>query len=58
MKFIIKLFPEIIIKSTPIRKRFIKILRKNIRTIVRRVDENIDVSGVLDHIDVTTMMRF
>ena len=54
MKFIIKLFPEIIIKSTPVRKRFIKMLRKNIRTIVRRVDEDIDVSGVWDHIEVTT----
>ena len=54
MKFIIKLFPEITIKSAPVRKRFIKMLRKNIRTIVRRVDEDIDVSGVWDHIEVTT----
>lgn len=54
MKFIIKLFPEITIKSAPVRKRFIKMLRKNIRTIVRRVDENIDVSGVWDHIEVNT----
>ncbi|WP_163372965.1 tRNA uracil 4-sulfurtransferase ThiI [Endozoicomonas acroporae] len=54
MKFIIKLFPEITIKSAPVRKRFIKMLRKNIRTIVKRVDENIDVCGVWDHIEVTT----
>ena len=54
MKFIIKLFPEITIKSAPVRKRFIKMLRKNIRTILKRVDENIDVSGVWDHIEVTT----
>ncbi len=54
MKFIIKLFPEITIKSAPVRKRFIKMLRKNIRAIVRRVDEDIDVSGVWDHIEVTT----
>ncbi|WBA82454.1 tRNA uracil 4-sulfurtransferase ThiI [Endozoicomonas sp. GU-1] len=54
MKFIIKLFPEITIKSTPVRKRFIKMLRKNIRTILKRVDENIDVCGVWDHIEVTT----
>lgn len=54
MKFIIKLFPEITIKSTPVRKRFIKMLRKNIRTILKCVDENIAVSGVWDHIEVTT----
>lgn len=54
MKFIIKLFPEITIKSAPVRKRFIKMLRKNIRTILKRVDENIDVCGVWDHIEVTT----
>ncbi|WP_257295969.1 tRNA uracil 4-sulfurtransferase ThiI [Endozoicomonas sp. YOMI1] len=54
MKFIIKLFPEITIKSAPVRKRYIKMLRKNIRTILKRVDGNIDVSGVWDHIEVTS----
>nr|MDT0253278.1 tRNA uracil 4-sulfurtransferase ThiI [Endozoicomonas sp.] len=54
MKFIIKLFPEITIKSAPVRKRFIKMLRRNIRAILKRVDENIDVSGVWDYIEVTT----
>ena len=54
MKFIIKLFPEITIKSAPVRKRFIKMLRKNIRTILKRVDENIDVSGSWDYIAVLT----
>ncbi len=54
MKFIIKLFPEITIKSAPVRKRFIKLLRKNIRAILKRVDENITVSGRWDQIEVTT----
>ncbi len=54
MKFIIKLFPEITIKSTPVRKRFIKILRQNIRSILKNIDEKIEVSGVWDYIEVTT----
>ncbi|WP_067515435.1 tRNA uracil 4-sulfurtransferase ThiI [Endozoicomonas ascidiicola] len=54
MKFIIKLFPEITIKSAPVRKRFIKMLRQNLRTILKRVDEDIDVSGTWDYVEVTT----
>ncbi len=54
MKFIVKLFPEITIKSAPVRKRFIKQLRKNIRKTLKRADENIEVTGVWDYIEVTT----
>lgn len=54
MKFIIKLFPEITIKSAPVRKRFIKHLRKNIRKILKEIDPMAEVSGVWDHIELTT----
>ena len=54
MKFIIKLFPEITIKSTPVRKRFIKQLRRNIRSVLKPLDENIEASGTWDYIEVTT----
>lgn len=54
MKFIIKLFPEITIKTPPVRKRFIKQLRKNIRTVIKRVDENVEVTGSWDFIELTT----
>ncbi|WP_422442499.1 MULTISPECIES: tRNA uracil 4-sulfurtransferase ThiI [unclassified Endozoicomonas] len=54
MKFIIKLFPEITIKTPPVRKRFIKQLRKNIRTILKRVDEDIEVAGTWDFIELAT----
>ncbi|WP_263080757.1 tRNA 4-thiouridine(8) synthase ThiI [Endozoicomonas sp. Mp262] len=54
MKFIVKLFPEITIKSAPVRKRFIKQLRKNIRKVLKSADENIEVTGVWDYIEVTT----
>ena len=54
MKFIIKLFPEITIKSSPVRKRFIKQLRRNIRSILKPLDEKIEASGTWDYIEVTT----
>ncbi|MGL5526715.1 MAG: tRNA uracil 4-sulfurtransferase ThiI, partial [Aeromonas veronii] len=40
MKFIIKLFPEITIKSKSVRQRFIKILQGNIRNVLRRFDDD------------------
>ena len=43
MKFIIKLFPEIMIKSDSVRKRFIKILTSNIRNVLLRETENVAV---------------
>ena len=39
MKFIVKLFPEIMIKSETVRKRFAKILTSNIRNILQKYDE-------------------
>ncbi|WP_257275006.1 MULTISPECIES: tRNA uracil 4-sulfurtransferase ThiI [unclassified Endozoicomonas] len=54
MKFIIKLFPEITIKTPPVRKRFIKQLRKNIRNVLKRVDEYVEVAGTWDFIELAT----
>ncbi len=52
MKFVIKLFPEITIKSSPVRKQLVKQLRRNIRTVCRTVDEAIEVSGKWDMLEV------
>ncbi|MCL7677604.1 hypothetical protein M8369_26790, partial [Klebsiella pneumoniae] len=43
MKFIIKLFPEITIKSQSVRLRFIKILTGNIRNVLKNYDETLAV---------------
>ncbi|QLB20317.1 tRNA 4-thiouridine(8) synthase ThiI [Vespertiliibacter pulmonis] len=52
MKFIIKLFPEIMIKSDSVRKRFIKILTSNIRNVLLRETENVSVVRHWDFIEV------
>ncbi|WP_312950167.1 tRNA uracil 4-sulfurtransferase ThiI [Superficieibacter sp.] len=52
MKFIIKLFPEITIKSQSVRLRFIKILTGNIRNVLKHYDEDLAVVRHWDHIEV------
>lgn len=54
MKFIVKLFPEITIKSQSVRLRFVKILSSNIRNVLKNIDEDIAVVRLWDHITVRT----
>ena len=56
MKFIIKLFSEITIKSPPVRKRFVKQLRRNIRTVCKPLDEQVTATGTWDVIHVETRL--
>ncbi len=52
MKFIIKLFPEITIKSQSVRLRFIKMLATNIRNVLKLCDNTLAVVRHWDHIEV------
>lgn len=52
MKFIIKLFPEITIKSQSVRLRFIKILTTNIRNLLKQYDETLAVVRHWDFVEV------
>ncbi|EKT54331.1 tRNA uracil 4-sulfurtransferase ThiI [Providencia burhodogranariea] len=52
MKFIIKLFPEITIKSQSVRLRFIKILTSNIRNVLKSSGKEIAVVRHWDNIEV------
>ena len=53
MHFIVKLFPEITIKSAPVRKRMIRQLRDNLRRLFRPLHEQIVVDRDWDKIEVT-----
>ena len=52
MKFIVKLFPEIIMKSDSVRRRFVKILSHNIKAVLCHVDEQVLVIRHWDFIEV------
>lgn len=52
MKFIVKVFPEIIMKSDSIKKRFIKVLWGNIQSVLMQYDKTIKVVRHWDFIEV------
>ncbi|AOT09660.1 tRNA uracil 4-sulfurtransferase ThiI [Pseudoalteromonas luteoviolacea] len=56
LKFIVKLHPEIVIKSKSVRKRFTKILEKNIKLLLGRVDEKVFVKNNWDNITVVSQL--
>lgn len=55
MKFIVKPHPEIFVKSDSVRKRFTKILERNIRNIIQRQTESVAVFNRRDHIEVSAI---
>ncbi|KZY32076.1 MULTISPECIES: tRNA uracil 4-sulfurtransferase ThiI [unclassified Oleiphilus] len=52
MKFVVKLFPEITIKSKPVRQRLVKQLRQNISAVLKKEFEDVKVQGFWDKIEV------
>ena len=52
MLFLVKLFPEITIKSRSVRRRLVRLLRRNIKSVLRRHGEQLRVSGEWDLIEV------
>ncbi|MBN6065086.1 tRNA 4-thiouridine(8) synthase ThiI [Aggregatibacter actinomycetemcomitans] len=57
MKFIVKLFPEIMIKSESVRKRFVKMLTGNIRNVLAKHDDTIAVVKHWDYIEVRSKIE-
>lgn len=54
MKFIVKFYPEITIKSRPVRKQFTKQLRDNLRHQLRAVDPDVQIQRDWDKLVVET----
>lgn len=52
MKFIVKLFPEIIIKSKPVRRQFTRQLHSNLCAVLKAVDPDIKVQRDWDRLVV------
>jgi thiamine biosynthesis protein ThiI len=56
MKFIVKYFPEITIKSKPVRRRFVSQLAENLRAVLRDLDPDIIVHKQWDKLLVETTL--
>jgi thiamine biosynthesis protein ThiI len=54
MKFVVKYFSEIAIKSKPVRRCFISQLTENIRSILRDIDTEVVVTKSWDRLFVET----
>ncbi|MBD3821013.1 MAG: tRNA 4-thiouridine(8) synthase ThiI [Thiotrichales bacterium] len=52
MKFIIKLFPEIMVKGTSVKKKMVSQLHDNLRTQLLRLDDSIALKRFWDKIEV------
>lgn len=52
IEFIIKLHPEIVIKSNSVRKRQTKLLERNLKTILVQVEPSVRVNNNFDHLTV------
>ncbi len=54
MRYLIRFFPEITIKTRPVRHRLIQVLRRNLRIMLRRINSGISVTGDWDILEVQT----
>ena len=52
MKFIVKLFPEIIIKGGPEKKRIVTMLSENVKRLLHRIDRDIKVKRFHDKLEI------
>lgn len=52
MQFVVKLFPEITIKSPPVRKRFIRQLRDNLKILTKSINPEIRVTSDWEKLDI------
>ena len=54
MKFLVKYFAEITIKSKPVRRRFVSQLVENMRLVLREIDPGIEIIRSWDRLLVVT----
>ncbi|CEN32125.1 tRNA sulfurtransferase [Candidatus Westeberhardia cardiocondylae] len=52
MKFFVKFFPEIIVKSSSVRIHFTKVLFKNIQNILKYYNQSVSIIRCWDHIEI------
>ncbi len=55
LEFIIKLHPEISIKSKSVRKRQTLLLERNLKTILKQLDEQVEVTNNYDHLTIRSL---
>ena len=54
MNFVVKFFPEITIKSKPVRRRFVSVLFDNLKSVLREIDPDVAIKRDWDKFRVYT----
>ncbi|MEZ5539136.1 MAG: tRNA uracil 4-sulfurtransferase ThiI [Pseudomonadales bacterium] len=54
MQYTIKLFAEITIKSKPVRQRLVRMLRDNLRTLIKPLDADAHIERNWDHLSIVS----
>ena len=54
MKFVVKFFSEIAIKSKPVRKRIVGQLHENLKLVLKEIDPDVTILRGWDKLQVTT----
>ncbi|MDT8427847.1 MAG: tRNA uracil 4-sulfurtransferase ThiI, partial [Pseudomonadales bacterium] len=54
MEYIVRFFPEITIKTRPVRRRLIRILRRNLSLLLQRIDASVQIKGEWDKFEIST----
>ncbi len=57
MKFIVKFFPEITIKSRPVRKQFVKQLHVNLKRLLQVIDPAVHIERQWDQIVISSKLK-
>jgi thiamine biosynthesis protein ThiI len=55
MQYTIKLFAEITIKSRPVRQRMVRILRDNLRNLLKAIDPDVVIERNWDHLNIASL---
>lgn len=57
MQFVVKYFPEITIKSRPVRKQMCRQLQTNLRRLLKPIDASVQVDAAWDHLRVSSKLE-
>jgi thiamine biosynthesis protein ThiI len=54
MQFVVKYFSEIVMKSKPVRRQFVRQLEENLRAVLRAIDPDVVLQRSWDKVRVTS----
>ncbi len=57
MQFVVKYFSEIVMKSKPVRRQFVRQLEENLRSVLRDIDPDVVLRRSWDKLRVATALR-